>query len=145
MKLHLKNILLLTLTFFFVSAVNAQNVKLKKGFVLVDNEKTFEYEKRAAASEFSLYTIGREQEVIFMLRNSNETIGYGDDDFIQITFIVDNRKLETASLRGYSFKYFVEKLIKEKVLDLEGNIDSKKLDTFFSKYDERITDRTIRH
>jgi len=70
---------------------------------------------------------------------------YGEDDFNQLTFIEENRKLETASLSGYSFKFFIQKLIKEKVLGLDGNIDSKKLDTFFSKYDEKITERTIRN
>ncbi|MEY8847288.1 hypothetical protein AB9K26_00610 [Psychroserpens sp. XS_ASV72] len=143
--MKLKNILLLTLVLISMATVSAQKIKLKKGFVFIDNEKVFEFEKRAAASEFSLYTIGKEQEILFILRNNNETIGYGDDDFNQIIFIKDNRKLETASLRGYSFKYFIQKLISEKVLDIEGNIDSNKLDTFFSKYDEQITERTIRN
>ncbi len=140
-----KNIFLLVLALVSINIVNAQKIKLKKGFVLIDGEKKFEYEKRAAGSEFSLYTMGKENEVLFILRNNNETLSYLDDDFNQLTFIKDNRKLETASLRGYSFKYFVEKLIKEKVMDLEGNINSIKLDTFFSKYDENITNRTIRN
>ena len=133
------------LFFFAFTSMNAQKIKLKKGNVIIDGETYFKYEKRMMASEFSLYSLDGEDEILFILRNNNETIGYGDDDFNQITFIKDKKKLESATLRGYSFKWFVSTLIKNKVLDLEGNIDPDKLETFFAKYDENITERTVRY
>jgi len=69
-----KTLLLLTLTFVCFKTLSAQKIKLKKGYVLVDGEKRFEYERRASATEFSLYTIGKEKEILFILRNDNETI-----------------------------------------------------------------------
>jgi len=123
---------------------NGQNVKLKKGFVYVDGEKRFEYDKSAATLDFSLYTIGRETEILFMTKKNNETIGYIDDDFKQLVFIHENIKVETATYRSYPHKWFLEKLIKEKVLDVSGEISLDKLDVFIAKYDENITNRTIR-
>ncbi len=35
-------------------------------------------------------------------------------------------------------------LLKEKVLDSNGNLNAEKLDVFFDKYDEKITERTVR-
>lgn len=140
-----KNTLFLLIAFFCFANMNAQKIKLKKGFVLVDGEKNFEYEKGDGGTELSLYTLGREIEILFMMKNKNETVGYLDDDFKQITFIKEKQKLETATYRSYPHKWFIEKFIKEKVLELNGKINSEKLEVFFSKYDENITNRTIRN
>ncbi|WP_298902621.1 hypothetical protein [uncultured Psychroserpens sp.] len=140
-----KNTLLLLTALFCFTNMNAQKIKLKKGFVLVDGEKKFEYEKGDGGTELSLFTLGKETEILFMLKNKNETVGYLDDDFKQITFINEKQKLETATYRSYPHKWFIKKLIKEKVLELDGKINSKKLNIFFSKYDENITNRTIRN
>ncbi len=142
--MKLLNFVFAFIALFAVESATAQQVKFKKGFVTVDGTTRFEYQKKAAAKQFSLYTIGKEKEIIFILRNDNETSGYSEDDFNQITFIESNKRVETASLKSYSFKYFVKLLLEEKVLDLEGNIDEAKLDVFITKYDENITNRTIR-
>lgn len=143
--MKIKNTLLLLLTFFCLTNMNAQKIKLKKGFVLVDGEKKFEYEKGDGGTELSLYTLGREKEILFMMKNKNETVGYLNDDFKQITFIKEKQKLETATYRSYPHKWFIKKFIKEKVLEINGKINSEKLEIFFSKYDENITNRTIRN
>ena len=143
--MKLENTLLLLIAFFCFININAQKIKLKKGFVLVDGEKKFEYEKGDGGTELSLYTLGKEKEILFMMKNKNETVGYLNDDFKQITFINENLKLETVTYRSYPHKWFIKKFIKEKVLELNGKINSEKLAIFFSKYDENITNRTIRN
>jgi len=89
--MKLKFTLFAMLFFFAFTSMNAQKIKLKKGNVIIDGETYFKYEKRMMASEFSLYSLDGEDEILFILRNNNETIGYGDDDFNQITFIKDKK------------------------------------------------------
>lgn len=138
--MKLRTLFLLLFTLICFNHINAQKVKLKKGIVLVDGKEKFKYERKGMGTEFSLYSIDTEKEILFILRNNNKN----DGSFYQLIFIEENCKLETAKLSNHSFKYFIEKLIREKVMDLKGNIDLKILDTFFSKYDENITNRTIR-
>lgn len=136
--MKLKLILSFALALATFTTVNAQKIKLKKGIVYIDGQSTFEYEKRASATEYSIYTLGKEEEIIFIKRNNNGSIGYIDDDYKQITFIKSNQKMESASLRSYPTKYILGQLLKGKVLDLEGNIDQNKLQTFMTKYHEII-------
>ena len=127
------------------SALLAYKVKLKKGDVVVDGVKCFEYEKRNAGTELSLYTVESREEMILIYKNDNETSGYYDDDFVQITFIKEQKKFESAAWGNYPFKWHIEKLFDNQVVDFKGQIDSDKLNTFFTKYHEDITNRTIRN
>lgn len=143
--MKIKILSLLTFVFISLTQANAQEVKFSKGDVLVDDVKKFEYEKKALGNQFSLYTPGRESEIVFIKFNNNETAKYIEDDFLQITFIKDQKKIETMAFKGRNNKWIIEKLLNDKVLDLQGNIDSEKLEAFYVKYDENITNRTIRN
>lgn len=140
--MKLKLILSLVIALASFTTLKAQKVKLKKGIVLIDGEPRFEY-KKSEASSLSIYTLNTQNEIIFIHLNSNGTITYLDDDYKEITFINEKRKLESSKLRG-AYKLIIQKLIQEKVLNLDGSINSDKLDTFFTKFDENITNRTIR-
>lgn len=142
MKL-IKSTLLLIVVLLAGLNASAQKVKLKKGEVLVDGAPTFTYKKKNLASQVSIYKMDG-TEILFINRNNNETPKYTEDDFVQITFISLNQKLESATLAGRTVKYLIALMLEENVLDTKGNFDEDKMVTFFTKYDENITNRTLR-
>lgn len=141
--MRLKLIVSLALTLATYSTIKAQKIKLKKETVFVDGNPTFEYKKQAMATQCSIYRMDTKEEILFIKGDNNGTLHYHDDDFTQITFIKSKKKLESKSL-NVSYKGILQQLISNKVLDLEGNINLDKLETFFAKYDENITNRSSR-
>jgi hypothetical protein len=127
----------------FCTDTIAQEVDLKKDQVFVDGKPVYSYDR--GSLEFHLYKLGTTDELIYVLHNNNSTQKYMDDDYKKIVFVEKNVIVENSLLRGRSKKYIIELLLKEKVLDLEGNIDETNLQKFVTKYDEGITKRTIRH
>jgi hypothetical protein len=141
----MKNLIYLSLTLFFAfigQSTNAQEVKLKKDQILVDEKPTFEYDK--SGFEFHIYKLGTKDEIIYILHNNNSTQQYLEDDYKKIIFLNQKVTIESSVFRARGFKYIVELMLKEKVLDLEGNISTDNLEKFAAKYNENITERTIR-
>ncbi len=132
---------LLMLISFGIST--AQKVKLKKDKVIIDGVETFKYEKRNWNTELLIYPLDSDEEIIFIVYNNNETREYRDDDFIKVHFIEQDLKLESNSNRG-TWKFIIKwmaqnKLFKDKMLN------NDKVIKFVDRYDENITDRTIRN
>ncbi|GLB47958.1 hypothetical protein [Neptunitalea lumnitzerae] len=142
--MKVKTLLFFFLAVFTLTIANAQKVKIKKGIVSVDGKETFTTDKKGLSNSYSLFTLDGEKEIIFVNWNSNETVGYGEDDFVQVTFLDDNLKIESATSLKISAKNLFQLLIKDKVINLDGTVNPDKLDRFFTKYDENITDRTTR-
>ncbi|MGJ8591832.1 MAG: hypothetical protein ACSHXF_04755 [Aquaticitalea sp.] len=142
--MSVKNVLSAVFVLAFVLVSSAQDVKLKKDYVYVDGEQKFQYDKRSGGNEMSLYTLDKEKEIVYIVFNSNGTIQNLEDNFVEITFIDVDMKIETQKFKGRSMSYLLERLFEEKVIDMEGHINQEKLDVFFRKYDEQITERTIR-
>lgn len=141
----MKHLLVIIFFSLFISiTTNAQDINLKKNFVTVDGEQRFQYEKRRSATEFSLYSLDKEKEILTIIRNKGGTAGYSYDDYVQLIFAEHNVRVESVRLKGYSYKWFVKLLLKEKVLTSDSSIDEQKLQVFFTKYDENVTNRTIR-
>lgn len=127
----------------FTYPSHAQDVKLKKDIVTVDGEQKFQYEKRRSATEFTLYSLDKEKEILTIIRNTANSKSI-DDNYVQIIFADYNVRVETIRLKGYTYARFLELLFKEKVLLVDGSVDEARLQTFFAKYDENVTNRTIR-
>ena len=107
--------------------------------------KVFKYEKEAMGTEFYMYDLKTDALILSMQSMDNETRGYIEDDFTKIYFVKEKTTIETNALHGYSYKKTIEKLIKRKVIDENGNISESKLEEFADQYDENITNRTIRN
>lgn len=86
--------------------------------------------------------------------NNNETKDYFEDDYIVLNFLTAKKKIESKNIRqsisgmGMNSKKNMQKLIswllKEKVINETGELNLDKLETFYDKYNENITERTIR-
>lgn len=143
--MKLKTILFLLISVVSYNLVSAQKVKLKNDFVLIDGVKVFKYEKNAGDGWLSLYDLNTGDEVIFIRENDNGTDGsYNrDDDYTQYKFINEDIVIEISTYNHW--KNHVKFLYKNKCFDLEGKIDKKNVQRTFDKFDEKITDRTIKH
>lgn len=121
---------------------NAQKVKFKKGKVLVDGKEILKIERQG--SEATFYSLDGDDEVFYLNYENNGTLHYHNDDYVLIFFSDEEIRVETSKIGG-SRKRVVKTLIKNKVLDLSGKINSEKLRKFAKKYDENITNRTVRY
>lgn len=136
--MKLKVIISLAIALATLTTVNAQKIKLKKGIVYVDEQATFTFERKAAATECSIYSMDKEEEILFIKTDNRGTARYLDDDYKQIVFIKSDKKVESKALSTYSIKNILGRLFKNKVLDLKGNINEDKLKTFITKHHQHI-------
>ncbi len=134
----MKNIkyLLLVLTFITSFKINAQEVKLSNNKVLVDKVARFNFDKKELGDSFSLYKLDSKEEIIYMALNRNGTQHFQDDDYKRFTFIENNVTIESSRLKFKSWKSIIELLLEEKILNLDGKIDSVNLEKFKSKYND---------
>jgi hypothetical protein len=136
-----------------VCFLHAQEVEIKNDQVLLDGNPILKYEK-INILQHSFYSLESDDEILLFKWHDNETSEYSDDDYIILNFLVNKIKVETTSVEhviagiGMNSKKNMQKLIKwlikEKVLDTKGNINPDKLQTFYDKYNEDITNRTSR-
>jgi hypothetical protein len=130
--------------------INAQEVEIKKEKVFLEGELFLKYEKINLITHSVLDL--NDDEILFVQFKDNETPEYMDDDFYILNFTTQNVKVESTDYsRITSFmnsrktmEKLIKWLVKDKVFNKDGTINSEKLDLFFSKYDEKITDRTVR-
>ena len=149
----MKNLLLTGALLLAGWVANAQNVALdkKNNTIAIDDAAVLKYKKINMAN-WSFYDMN-ENEIVFFKLVDNGTPSYRDDDYMIINFLTENTKVESNDFShiqaafnvNKSIEKFVVWMLKEKVLDSKGNINPDKVATFHSKYDQNITNRTIKH
>lgn len=140
------------LFFFGCVVLNAQEVEIKEDKVLLDKKEILKYEK-LSFDQHSFYSLD-DNEILMYKYNDNETRQYSDDDYIVLNFLTAKKKIESKNTMnaiaglGLNTKKNMQKLIawllKEKVITAEGQLNTDKLDIFYEKYHENISERTIR-
>ena len=96
-------------------------------------------------SSISIYDLQDSNEVLYMVYERNGTIHYMEDDYYTMNFLLEKVKIETTNFNGRGFRKILEEIIKQGVITKEGKINAEKLEIFYNKYDESITDRTVIH
>ncbi|WP_425659553.1 hypothetical protein [Tenacibaculum ascidiaceicola] len=139
-----KFLLSIAFTILTSSLIFSQKIKFKKGKILVDGKEILKYEKRGFGTEITFYSLDNNDEVANMFQEDNGTHNYLDDDYKKMFFAKDEIWVESSRVRARGWKYMVKLLLENNVLDNEGNINSKNLKKFAKKYDENITNRTVR-
>ena len=140
--MKLRNLFLLLMTIMCYNLMNAQKVKLKKEFVYIDDVKVFKYEKNAGEGWLTIFDLDNDNEIIFIRENDNGT-DYRDDDYTQYKFLKEDIIIEISTYNYW--KNHVKFLYKNKCFDLDGKVDMNKVQNTFDKFDEKITDRTIKN
>jgi hypothetical protein len=149
----MKKTCLLVALLLFTSSLLAQTVELNKkdNTINIDGSAVLKYKKKQLVN-WSLYNL-KGEELVYFTTLDNGTPGYAKDDYYAITFIEQNVKVESNDYTNIqtffnfnkALQKFVTWLVEEKVMNLDGTINEDKLQAFYTKYDQNITNRTIRY
>ncbi|WP_333600275.1 hypothetical protein [Flavobacterium sp.] len=138
---HLMYALTLLLCSTLTNAINAQEVKLKETTVLVDDKPAFSFDKKNLNNEFHLYKLNTQEELVVLQQQHIGSETSAVNDYKKLIFAKQNIVIESKVLRPRNWKFLIQLLLTEKVLDVSGSIDEKNLERFAGKYDEKITPR----
>lgn len=144
---------LLTL-FLLISGLGfyfSQEVVIKDDKVLLDGKQILKAEK-INVLQYSFYSMKDDEEILMFRQMDNETPKYMDDDYYVLNFLTEKTKVEstdfTKILNFMNSRKAMEKLIKwllkERVINNDGELNPERVQIFKEKYDENITDRTFR-
>ncbi|OBW42041.1 hypothetical protein AB670_01559 [Chryseobacterium sp. MOF25P] len=140
------SLLILSFNFHFT-----QEVEIKDDKVLLDGKQILKAEKINMV-EYSFYNLKSDDEILLYRQMDNETSRYQDDDYYVLNFLTEKVKVESndfykiASFMNSkkSMEKLIKWLLKEKVLTNDGELNPDRLAIFKEKYDQNITERTIR-
>jgi AAA+ superfamily predicted ATPase len=150
MKTKLLSITIFTIASFL--SANAQEVEIKKDKVLLDGKEILRYEKENVFNQ-SFYSLTDDEEILHYRFSDNETQQYMEDDYFILNFLGQKVKVESTEVSRAtvimssrkSSEKLIKWLLKDKVLNTDGTINPEKLDNFYQKYNEDITNRTVRY
>ena len=129
----------------------SQDVTIKDDKVLLDGKQILKAEKINAA-QYSFFSMKDDEEVLLYKYMDNETPRYVSDDYFILNFLTEKTKIESTDLgkiaNFMNSKKGMEKLVrwllKERVINHDGELNSERVAVFTDKYDENITERTLR-
>lgn len=145
-KLLTFSLFVMSFNFYFT-----QEVEIKDDKVLLDGKQILKAEK-INMIEYSFYNLKSDNEILLYRQMDNETARYQDDDYYVLNFLTEKVKVESndfykiASFMNSkkSMEKLIKWLLKEKVLTNDGELNPDRLAIFKEKYDQNITERTIR-
>lgn len=131
-------------------AVNAQEVEIVKDKILLDGKQFLKYEKINLVNH-SFFNMN-DDEILNFRSFDNETPKYMEDDYFALNFINEKTKVESTDFSRImafmnsrkSCEKLIKWMLKDKVLNTDGTINPEKLEVFVQKYDEKVTERTMR-
>lgn len=136
--------IVLSLLLLGFNHLHAQEVELSKdNKVIVDGKEILTYEK-ADNWQYSFFNSGGEEILMFKYQN-NQTQDDQSDDYFTLNFLTLHKKVETsdfsliyAANSKKNMQKLIKLLLKEKVIDMSGAVDTGKLDIFYEKYNQKI-------
>ena len=142
----MKNLLLITLFCLIAPAtLSAQNIthkdvkfKYKKGYVFVEKKEVLKL--RYSIGYFYVSDLNTGEEMMYFRINDNETPSYFDDDYVKVFFNDSEKEFESKSHQ----RILMAQMINEGVFDSDWNLIEENVDKFIRKYDENISNRTVR-
>jgi hypothetical protein len=141
---------------FFILMVScnlyfSQDVTIKDDKVLLDGKQILKAEKINLA-QYSFFSMKNDDEILMYKYMDNETPSYVSDDYFILNFLTEKVKIESKDLGKVSnfmnsrkgMEKIIRWLLKERVINQEGELNPDRLAVFKEKYDENITSRTLR-
>ncbi|WP_160138878.1 hypothetical protein [Chryseobacterium sp. c4a] len=129
----------------------SQDVTIKDDKVLLDGKQILKAEK-INLTQYSFFSLKDDEEILMYRYMDNETPRYVNDDYFILNFLSEKTKVESTDLAKIAnfmnSKKGMEKLIrwllKERVINQDGELNPDRVAVFKEKYDENITQRTVR-
>ena len=128
---------LLLLLFIIGFNLQAQKIDLKKGKVIANDQKVFDYDKRNLGSEISIFKIDSKTELIYIEVSNNNTLSYLNDDYVRIVFPQNETTVLSTTLIDKNFEKIIQLLFLDNVVDFEGHINPENLKLFTRKYNNK--------
>lgn len=149
MAIHRLFVLLLLIT--CSNLYFSQEVTIKDDKVLLDGKQILKAEK-INVTQYSFFSMKDDEEVLMYRYMDNETPRYVSDDYFILNFLTEKTKVESTDLgkiaNFMNSKKGMEKLVrwllKERVINQDGELNPDRVAVFKEKYDENITERTRR-
>jgi hypothetical protein len=145
-KLLIAFLLLLSFNMYF-----SQEVVIKDDKVLLDGKQILKAEKINIA-QYSFYTMKDDDEILMYRYMDNETPKYIEDDYFILNFLTEKVKVETTDISKIAnfmnsrkgMEKLIKWLLKERVINSDGELNPERVQIFKEKYNENITERTFR-
>lgn len=134
--IHL-SVLLITTTI-----LSAQEVKLKKEVVYINDIATFSFDRKAMGNQLYVFKLNTKEELVTMIVDTYGTESKVDDSK-KIVFTKQNMTIQSKNFRGRNWEFLIALLLSEKVIDLKGEINGDNLIRFKAKYDEKNINHTM--
>ena len=112
--------------------------KYKKGYVFVQKKEVLKL--RYSIGYFYVSDLNNGEEMMYFRINDNETPSYFDDDYVKVFFNDSEKEFESKSHQ----RILMAQMINEGVFDSDWNHVEENVDKFIRKYDENISNRTVR-
>ena len=112
--------------------------KYKKGYVFVQKKEVLKL--RYSIGYFYVSDLNTSEEMMYFRINDNETPSYFDDDYVKVFFNDSEKEFESKSHQ----RILMAQMINEGVFDSDWNLVEENVDKFIRKYDENISNRTVR-
>ncbi|ROH97434.1 hypothetical protein [Chryseobacterium daecheongense] len=146
-----KKILTLFVLLFGLHSYYSQDVVIKDDKVLLDGKQILKAEKINVA-QYSFFSMADDEEILLYRYMDNETQGYFDDDFYVLNFLTEKVKVESSDFTKIfnvmnsrkGMEKLIKWLLKERVINQNGELNPDRVAIFKEKYDENITERTLR-
>ncbi|MGU3373333.1 hypothetical protein [Chryseobacterium sp. M5A1_1a] len=129
----------------------SQEVTIKDDQVLLDGKQILKAEK-INVDQYSFFSMKDDEEVLMYRYMDNETPRYIKDDYFILNFLTEKTKVESTDISKIAnfmnskkgMEKLVKWLLKERVINHDGELNSERVAVFKDKYDENITVRTLR-
>ncbi|WP_300686445.1 hypothetical protein [Chryseobacterium sp.] len=141
---------------FFILMISSnlyfsQEVVIKNDKVLLDGKQILKAEKISLA-QYSFFSMKDDEEILLYKYMDNETPSYVSDDYFILNFLTEKIKIESTDLGKVAnfmnskkgMEKIIKWLLKERVLNQNGELNPDRVIVFKEKYDENITARTLR-
>lgn len=112
----------------------AQELSIREGTVFLDQKAIFSYDQKAPNNEFHLYRLQSEKTIV-EIKQVHKT---GEKEYKILTFLKQEITIESAALSKRNWKYILQLLLNEKVINTNGVINLPNLVQFAQKYDDKI-------
>ncbi|MCQ9637048.1 hypothetical protein MP477_19055 [Chryseobacterium sp. WG23] len=129
----------------------SQDVVIKDNKVMLDGKQILKAEKISLA-QYSFFSMKNDDEILLYKYMDNETPSNVRDDFFILNFLTEKVKVESTDLGKVSnfmnsrkgMEKVLRWLLKERVINYDGELNPDRVAVFKEKYDENITERTLR-
>lgn len=130
--MKLKSVVFLLASFAFGTAVNAQEVKIKKEIASVDGK---EYVRVGDCGMFAkeCYISNLEGDQLILIKPMEDPKIPGT--YFQVTFLESGTKVEIKK----TIKPFIKMLYENKIVTEEGKLNPQRVKTFSEKYGNQIS------